>query len=81
MQNTGNSSRWGIVHVYVDELGFVFVGATTRRLVIPPSGREVARAKRVTEGERKYLLVSLPQSNAVHLTAPSSEGAETAGDS
>ena len=39
----------------------------------------MARAKRVTEGERKYLLVSLPQSNAVHLTAPSSEGAETAG--
>lgn len=31
MQNTGNSSRWGIIHVYVDELGFVFVGATTRR--------------------------------------------------
>ena len=26
MQNTGNSSCWGIARVYVDELGFVFVG-------------------------------------------------------
>lgn len=32
MQNTGNSSCWGIARVYVDELGFVFVGAGRVRL-------------------------------------------------
>ena len=41
MQNTGNSSRWGIVRVYVDELGFVFVGGDVSA---PPARKNILRA-------------------------------------
>ena len=46
MQNTGNSSCWGIARVYVNELGFVFVGgddSALRNLFAMQIGLSVGR--------------------------------------
>ena len=81
MQNTGNSSRWGIVRVYVDELGFVFVGGD----VSAPrysSLWEGGGTRKARDGGREEISACFsPPVKCCAFDSPLSEGAETAGDS